>query len=224
MLAKPSPLYDSLSGRIGNIVNKSFSNQLVVAKYFKTKNFTTTPASLHKSIYSSLCQTWQAYTWADRATWNSLALDFPFTNKFGGIYYLSGFKLFLYYNFPITRAGQPAMPKVVLQTPYIESGEYSISSPSLNIRNNNPVNPFDFFDFYAMLPQSYPWPLNIKQYTWLATAHVDQFAYFDLGPSILARLNPQSIAYYSAPFAVIGRNYLTGHKSAILHESFGVVA
>lgn len=77
--------------------------------YLKTKSTPTNPQtaaqSAVRSAFGALAQSWRGLTAAQRASWNSGASNFPYTDIFGDSKVLSGFGLFMQLNGNLNAVG-----------------------------------------------------------------------------------------------------------------------
>lgn len=89
-----SALVNSTSGKL----NGSVASHNKGGSYLRNKGIVSNPRTplqtLQRSRMGSIASTWRTLSPTEQAAWNAAAPDFPYTDPFGQIKYLSGFGLF----------------------------------------------------------------------------------------------------------------------------------
>jgi hypothetical protein len=106
-LIKLSTGFAQISGKIGGTVfTKQKSGQIMKTNAYSLPQFSIRQSAQQARI-SLVPSRWQLLTTAEKNDWNTLALDYPYTNKVGDTAYYSGYALFLQFNQNLLNAKIP---------------------------------------------------------------------------------------------------------------------
>jgi len=88
----------------GSVLSKNKGGSYVRTKVTPV-NPQTTDQQNQRNILSTWSQAWRGLTASERAGWNSAAVNFPYTDRFGNVRQLSGFQLYCKLNINLNIAG-----------------------------------------------------------------------------------------------------------------------
>jgi hypothetical protein len=217
MKAKASVMYDKLSGKVGNIVNKQGLYNLFISEYNRSKPVLTARALSHKAIFTTLCYIWTHLDISERILYNTYRHNFPQIDKYGVTYYLNPFQLFVLINLPLfrynnTNVSCPVNP-VFLTKPDFSLSPYYYNTQNCILTNNNDFDSYHFYDFYAGKPSNIPVNPDYRTMKYLVSYYIHQHDTINIGQQIHAVFNPNTDYYNNITLAIIMRNYYTGHWS-----------
>ena len=129
MLVKYSALVSDMSGKLnGSVASRNRGGQ-----YLRNKTTPLNPQTAQqvqvRNQFGIISGSWRALTDNDRASWNDSAVNFPYTNVFGDVKYLSGFNLHQQLNTNLRLIGRPVLvnapvpqevPTVTVTVPLID--------------------------------------------------------------------------------------------------------
>lgn len=72
--------------------------------FARTKVNPANPSTIYqqgiRTIFLNVQQSWRTLTTSEQNAWSAASIDYPKTNSFGSVYYLSGYNLFISLNLP----------------------------------------------------------------------------------------------------------------------------
>jgi len=94
----PTIALGQLKGSIGGTTFQGGNNSSIIRNKTYRKGQPSDSRNLATSSIQEFATTWRNLGSADRASWNALAVTYPFLNKFGVVYYASGYQVFVSLN------------------------------------------------------------------------------------------------------------------------------
>jgi hypothetical protein len=165
MKAKPSNLFDSLSGKMGNAVARRVGDTQVIARYYHTRPIVSLEARNQKAAFGELSQIWKAKSSAQRAIYEALIAYYPMQDRYSVTYYPTAYQLFLYLNLTVyafsgneITSPQAPFPQ---PEPYVRVNEFYIQSRSWVISLHAGTENTNIVSFYATLPRASTNPVYI---------------------------------------------------------------
>lgn len=110
--------YSALVSDVRNKLNGSVASKNRYGQYLRNKTTPVNPQTSFqqnaRQILASISASWRELTFAQRQSWNAGQVNFPFTDIFGDVRYLSGQTLFVKLNANLAKIGQPLIDSAPL--------------------------------------------------------------------------------------------------------------
>lgn len=121
-LIKTSALVSAISGKVGGNIFSNNKGGAYVRSFSKPTNPNTSRQAAVRAAFGALSSNFRALPAAQKANWNSVASNYPYSNKLGETKILTGAQLYVKANNVLQTAGLPTVnsmppaPKSLTQT------------------------------------------------------------------------------------------------------------
>ncbi len=133
-------LITQLKGKVAGHVFQKGNNVNILRTKGATKNSTTSRKTIALLALAGVTSGWRNLTRTNKLLWTTAASTWPFTDKYGNIYYGSGYQMYVAYNNNLLSIGQskvltPAAPTAPTNPGTITVGTHTTSTQTISVPN-----------------------------------------------------------------------------------------